>query len=359
MTWNSLFWSHRSSSDFWVQHAVLPHMHSLHQYLKSGNFVVKSRTGDHSKFPITPDCPQFSFSALHVIQHNKSKFKYTSGWPRAVSFQTPLPTCALPVQLEEVVWAANALTLRCSSWWCLYRCACFPRCSEMRNLLSFTGGPVHHKAVGNSARRVAISSPLASPTCCDSLRRGAPGSTASQTFSSKLVWTVLCEYGISLGLNPLPAGVIWHLPWSSYQVVGEPGMYFFFGSSVSRVVQCCIPCKVKKGGVCSFWDVKRCPSCLLCRDLVDTSFQQIGKNSLFYLVCYVVLHRSLFEAFKGLKQYLLETQVAEETPDINIYFSCQSLDISFYFLDTRACGDHLTINGSNLVVIGQPMCIGT
>ena len=92
---------------------------------------------------------------------------------------------------------------------------------------------------------------------------------------------------------------------------------------------------------------------------MDTSFKQIGKNGLFYLVCYVVLNTSLFEAFKGLKQYLLETQVAEETPDINIYFSCQSLDISFCFLDSRACRDHLTINGSNLVVIGQPECIGT
>lgn len=57
---------------------------------------------------------------------------------------------------------------------------------------------------GESAREVAISYPLASPMCCDSLRKGAPGSTPSQMFSSKLVWTVLCEQGISLSLNPLP-----------------------------------------------------------------------------------------------------------------------------------------------------------
>lgn len=232
----------------------------------------------------------------------------------------------------------------------LYRCACSQGAVRW-------GTPC--ASLGNSAKEVVVSSPLASPTCCDSHQRGASGSIASQTFSSKLVWTVLYEQGISLGPNPLPAWVIWHLPWSSYQVVGESRMYFFSGNSVSGVIQCCIPCKVKKGGVRCFWDLKRCLRCLACRGLVDTSFKQIGKNNLFYLVCLVVLNTSLPEAFKWLTRYLLETQVAEETPDINIYFSCQSLGISFCFLDTRACRGHLTINGSNLVVIGQPVCIGT
>lgn len=61
-------------------------------------------------------------------------------------------------------------------------------------------------------------------------------------------------------------------------------------------------------------------------------FKQIEKKSSWsdatvFPVLYIVLKRSLLDAFKG--QYLVETQVAEELPDISVYLSCQSLDVSF------------------------------
>ena len=53
------------------------------------------------------------------------------------------------------------------------------------------------------------------------------GSIANEVFCYKLAWTIMQRQGISLGPNPLPAWVIWHLLWSSYQVIDEPDIYFF------------------------------------------------------------------------------------------------------------------------------------
>lgn len=131
---------------------------------------------------------------------------------------------------------------------------------------------LHGWACSQAAEMWGTSCPLLEDSCTYIVRlQGAlqrmwlspEGGTAgrqycSKAFSYKLVWTVIYGQGISLCPNPLPAWVVWHLLWSSKQVIDEPDIYFSSvpGNNLSRMVQCSVVFNVKKGHVHSTWNLK-------------------------------------------------------------------------------------------------------
>lgn len=72
---------------------------------------------------------------------------------------------------KRLFWSTDPITLRYSLL--PAQKGMFPGCSEVRNLLPSPRGPMRRKAAGSSAEEGTSSSLLASPTCCDSLLRGA------------------------------------------------------------------------------------------------------------------------------------------------------------------------------------------